>query len=131
MSNELIRVEMLYKRKGLATQIYLNEDKYYRSIGVNRIDIRADEDGRNMWAKKEFGFEFKDYSFVEKQFNSWLISNEGKLFLKSDKGKIYLQSIKNEGKSIYNLGNNPYLYSEYFLSSDGFMNTIFYRKYLR
>lgn len=147
MSNELIKVDESYEKQGLATQIYLNEDKYYRNIGVDRVDIKATDKGRKMWAKKEFGFKFKDYDFANRQFNSWLVSDEGKIFLKSDKGKIYLQSIKNGGKSdkskvysqninnegisIYNLGNNPYLYPEEFLLSDRFMNTIFYRKYLK
>jgi len=129
ISNELIEVDEPYKRKGLSKQIYFNEYKYYRELGINRINIPSARDGgRFIWAKKEFGFEFKDFNFVDKQLNSWLISDEGKNFIKSYKGKIYLENLRKEKKSIYNLGNKPYLYPEEFLLSNRYMDTIYYTK---
>ena len=81
-----------------------------------------------MWSKKEFNFKFRNSEFVNKQFNLWLKSVNAKTFLNSEKGKIYLKTLKDQKKTIYNLGDNPYLYPKEFLIDDTFSINVLYIK---
>ena len=114
--------------KGLGDEIYKFEDDLYKKMGVKEVLIDAREIGRYKWSKKEFNFKFRNPEFVDKQFNLWLKSDKSKNFLKSNDGKIYLETLKNQKKTIYNLGNNPHLYPSNFLLDNEFSDIVLYEK---
>lgn len=132
--NLIIENRLLYKSeefkdvKGLGDEIYKFEDELYKKMGVNKVMIDAEKDGRYKWSKKEFNFKFRNQKNIDEQFNSWLKSDKIKTFLKSNEGKIYLEMLKNQKKTIYNLGNNPYLYPKEFLLNDDFSYMVLYEK---
>jgi|SRR3989344_8570569 len=114
--------------KSLGDEIYKFEDDLYKKMGVKEVLIDAREIGRYKWSKKEFNFKFRNPEFVDKQFNLWLKSDKSKNFLKSNDGKIYLETLKNQKKTIYNLGNNPHLYPSNFLLDNEFSDIVLYEK---
>src|SRR3989344_7266835 len=120
VKNANLGIQTEFQNKGIATEIYKLEDNLYKKMGVKKVYIDAEKDGRYMWSKKEFNFKFRNSEFVNKQFNLWLKSVNAKTFLNSEKGKIYLKTLKDQKKTIYNLGDNPYLYPKEFLIDDTF-----------
>ena len=132
--NLIIKNRLLFKSeefkgvKGLGDEIYKFEDDLYKKMGVKEVLIDAREIGRYKWSKKEFNFKFRNPEFVDKQFNLWLKSDKSKNFLKSNDGKIYLETLKNQKKTIYNLGNNPHLYPSNFLLDNEFSDIVLYEK---